>query len=117
MLKKEITFFGQKAVVACDENCEKAWGTNQRPTIQLDEENEDDWVWLNDNELGTAPTDPGTYEGGHAKPTTKEERMNKWCVRECERCFMSAPGEYDKPIVLDDFSKRIYNMHWRNNEQ
>jgi hypothetical protein len=35
--------------------------------------------------------------------------MNKWCVRECERCTMSDPGKVDEPLKLRDFSKRVYN--------
>lgn len=113
MLKKEIIYFGKKAVVACDGKCEKAWGINSRQKVQLDEANEDDWCYLSDEELDIAPTDPGTYEGGDAKPVSKEERLNKWCSRECERCFLSSPGEYDKPISLTDlpnFNKRVFNI-------
>lgn len=62
MLTKEIVFFGQKAVVGCDSKCEKAWGINMRPKVQLDEHNEDGYAYLADNELGTAPVNPGIYE-------------------------------------------------------
>lgn len=112
MIQKEIIYFGQKAIIACDEKCNKAWGINNRPRIQLDENNEDDYVWLADNELGEAPDDPGIYEGFEmcGKPQSKEERLNKWCCRECERHFINKPGEYDKPIVLRNFSERIYNI-------
>lgn len=109
MITKMITYFGQKAKVACDEKCNKAWGTNSRPTKQLSDD-EDDWEWLSDAELGEAPENPGTYEGGHAKPINDSDKMNRWCVRECERCQMSHPGEYDKPLKLKDFSKRIQNI-------
>lgn len=110
MIEKEIIYYGQIAKIACDEKCEKAWGISSRPTIQLDENDEDDYVYLSDDELGVAPVDPGTYEGGDAKPVSKEERMNKWCIRECERCCMSNPSEFYKPIELEDFSKRVYNI-------
>lgn len=110
MIQKEITYFGQKAVIACDEKCEKAWGINKRQKIQLDENNEDDYAYLSDGELGIAPVDPGTYEGGHAKPVDGEEKLNKWCCRECERCYLSAPGKNNEPIVLPDFSSRHYNI-------
>lgn len=73
-------------------------------------ENEDDYCYLADEELGDAPDDPGTYEGGHAKPTCEEEKMNKWCVRECERCAMSGRGKVNEPLTLPDFSKRRYNI-------
>lgn len=110
MLKKEILFMGKKAVVGCDEKCEKAWGINRRPSIKLDENNEDDYAYLSDKELGLAPIHPGTWEGGDAKPTKKEERLNKWCVRECERCSLSKPGEYSLPLTVKDFSERVYNI-------
>ena len=108
---KNITYFGQRTRVACDGNCAKAWGMNSRPRVQLSG-NPDDYAWLADGELGDAPTDPGTYEGGHAKPLTVRgpEDMNKWCVRECERCVMSEPGCADEPLELRDFSRRFYNI-------
>lgn len=102
-----ITYFGQKSKVACDEKCHKAWGINSRPRIEANENDLYDAELLSDEELGLAPVDPGTYEGGDAKPTSKPEMLNKWCVRECERCVMSRPGEADLPLTLPDFSKRI----------
>lgn len=110
MIKKEIIYYGQKATVACYEKCEKAWGISSRPKIQFNENNEDDYAYLSDDELGMAPEDSGTYEGGYVKPISKEERLNIWCCRECERCYISNSGEFDKPIVLKDFSKRVYNI-------
>jgi len=107
MIQKNITYCGQRIIVACDEKCNKAWGMNSRPKEYFDENNEDDYTYLSDDELGEAPIDPGTYEGFEmaGKPETKEERLNKWCVRECERSYR---GEL--PIELKDFSKRIYNI-------
>jgi hypothetical protein len=112
MLTKEIIFFGQPAVVACDERCNKAWGVNQRPKVELSKD-PDDYASLADDELPEAPADPGTYEGGHGKPTRPGERMNKWCVRECERCVFLKPGE---PILLPDYSRRRYNFHNRQEQ-
>jgi hypothetical protein len=108
MIQKEIIYFGQKAIIACDEKCNKAWGINNRSRIQLDENDEDNYVWLTDGELGEAPDDPGIYEGFEmcGKPKSKEDRLNKWCCRECERCFKSSPG----PIMLNNFDERIYNI-------
>ncbi len=74
MLKKEITWFGRKCTLACDGKCEKAWGINSRPS-QGD-------TFKKDEELGIAPEDPGTYEGGQGKCPGS---LNKWCARECER--------------------------------
>ena len=132
-MEKEIIFFGKKTKVACDEKCGKAWGINTRPRFfpelgegyvfeygedscspEQDElpelKNEDDYAYLPDSKLGVAPVDPGTYEGGHAKPTCDDEKGNKWCVRECERCVMSGIGEIHKPLILPDFSKPLYNI-------
>lgn len=108
-MEKQITYFGQQAKVACDEKCNKAWGLNNRPFEQLSED-EDDIVWLADSELGEAPENPGTYEGGHGKPTDKSQIPNKWCVRECERCTISDPGKFNEPLKLKDFNERRYNI-------
>jgi hypothetical protein len=107
MLKKQIVYFGQQCILACDGNCNKAWGINSRPKNQLSEEDEDDYEWLSDNELKFAPQNPGTYEGDHAKPIITDEKLNKWCARECER---SSIFKLDEPIILDDFNKRIPNI-------
>lgn len=104
-----ITYCGQRARVACDGNCKKAWGMNNRPKQQLSSD-EDDYAYLADGELGEAPDDPGTYEGGEAKPEGAWQFPTKWCVRECERSEMSAPLQFDKPLVLRDFSKRVQNI-------
>lgn len=110
MIRKDIKYCGQSATVVCDGKCSKAWGINNRPKLQLDPQNEDDIVWLADCELGDAPADPGTYEGFQAKPTCDEERMNKWCVRECERSDMFRPGV---EVKVKDWSKRRANMPGR----
>lgn len=108
-MKKTITYCGQPATVACDENCNKAWGINTRPRNQLSD-NEDDWEWLTDQELGDAPIDPGTQEGFHSKSINKKDIPNKWCVNQCERCVMSAYGKPNQQLELLDFSKRIKNI-------
>jgi len=102
-----IQYFGQRAVVRCDGNCQKAWGHCSRPRHYLSE-HEDDFEWLADDELGTAPEDPGTYEGADGKPTDSSEFPNKWCVRECERCTLSTP---DEPHKLINFRTRISNNY------
>lgn len=108
-MEKIIVYFGQPAKVGCDEKCSKAWGVNQRPRVSISPDDEDDYAFLSDDELPDAPDDPGTYEGGHGKPSSPSLAPNKWCVRECERCVMSKPGESDKPLELPDFSKRRFN--------
>ena len=110
---KLITFCGQPAAVACDGKCNKAWGINRRPREQLDPNDPDDEVLLADDELGEAPADPGTYEGDCGKPVSDDEKMNKWCVRECERSEMTdIQGRATRP---PDLSRRYYNMapHYR----
>ena len=108
-MEKIIQYFDQPCKVACDEKCEKAWGINNRPRVQLSDD-PDDYAFLSDDELGEVPIDPGTYEGGHGKPIFKAGIPNEWCVREFERCFKSRPGEYEKQPILPDFSKRRYNI-------
>jgi hypothetical protein len=107
-----ITYFGQPARVVCDRRCDKAWGINTRPRLQFSED-ADDHAFLADGELGTAPLDPGTYEGCDGKPESPDAFPNKWCVRECERCTMSLSGE---PLELPDFNERIYNQPWKHGE-
>lgn len=113
-LEKRVTFFGQSAKVACDGCCSKAWGMNSRPSVQLSGDI-DDFYYIADGELADAPADPGTTEGDHAKPLVVRSAadMNKWCVRECERCVMSDPGAADAPLKLRDFTERRYNKPQR----
>lgn len=113
-----ITYFDAPAAVACDARCEKAWGNNNRPQIQFSDD-EEDTAFLADDEVGIAPENPGTYEGECAKPRTPEERLNKWCVRECERSEMTdAPHTYAGkrcPLeTVSDFSERRYNQPWKH---
>lgn len=106
MYTKQIRWSGQAMVLACDGNCAKAWGINGRPRLCLDPGDPDDYAWLADDELGTAPQDPGVYEGGQAKPAGPGD-MNKWCSRECERSTLVSPGA---PLALRAFSVRIFNQ-------
>lgn len=99
---KVITWFGQRCTIVCDCECEHAWGINCRPKKMLSDD-PDDYVYYSDEELEeqelVAPADPGTYEGGHGKPQAPEERFNKWCARQCERCTIldGAPPNMAKP--------------------
>lgn len=113
MIAKAIIYFGQPCVVACDARCDKAWGINSRPRVEFDPDDPDDHAMYADGELGAAPSDPGTYEGGQGKPQSKAERLNKWCVRECERSVL---GEQRRLIELNDFSVRRYNKPWKHRE-
>lgn len=81
VLSRQVAF-GLPILLACDGKCEKAWGNNGRPKRQLSDDS-DDYEFVADSELGDAPADPGTYEGGDAKPIDRTH--NKWCFRECER--------------------------------
>jgi len=85
---------GQRASWRCDGQCNKAWGTHERPYATAD--NSEGFEWLADSELGEAPEDPGTYEGRDGKVPLS---MNKWCVRECERSAWNGDP-------LPDWSKR-----------
>ena len=100
---------GRAMVLACDGNCGKAWGVNQRPKLDLSAD-PDDVVYLADGELDAAPADPGTYEGGCAKPANPDG-MNKWCARECERSNMAAT--VDK-LKLPDYGERLFNQPWKH---
>jgi hypothetical protein len=103
---------GMPGTLACDGKCNKAWGINQRPKVWLSTDI-DDSVELADDELGEAPVDPGTYEGGCGKPENAESGadMNKWCARECER---SEHIEPKKPVVVRDLSVRRPNITKRD---
>jgi len=124
MITKQIVAYGKQVVLACDGQCNKAWGFNGRPQLFFMEggppralrkgeepRDYDDYVWVGDDELGEAPADPGTYEGGHGKPSgtpiTDGDRMNKWCFRECERSSSFNPNE---PILLRDLKKPRPNI-------
>lgn len=109
MYAKTIIWFGKAHTLACDGKCNKAWGVNNRPKISFDENDPDDVAYLADDELGEAPADPGTYEGGHAKPDSPREQ-NKWCARECERSRVFL--QLDKP--LPNYSGRVYNQPWKH---
>ncbi len=111
MLTKEIKWFNRKAILACDGKCSKAFGINLREKINLDPNDEDDYYYLSDDEVGIAPIDTGIYEGGHPKPNNESQKLNKWCARECERSSIFEIGE---EIKLTDFSKPVYNKHFRN---
>ncbi len=113
MPQANITYFGQKVTAACDGNCAKAWGVSQRPEIQLSGD-PDDTVLLADGELGIAPTDPGTYEGGHGKPLDVSGFPNKWCVRECERSTIANEGE---TLELPNWNVRQFNMPWLHRKE
>ena len=127
MLQKDIQYFGSPATVVCDENCKKAWGGIDRPKAynifgeykrlsdaQVNDLSMrkgfdiDDWAYLADDELGTAPDNPGTYEGGESKPTDDLYKLNKWCVRACER---SETFDRNEDFELRNLSKRFYNGH------
>lgn len=114
MLSKEITAFGKKITIACDGKCNKAWGLNNRLHKKVKgSKNDDDIYYFSDDEIpGDAPLNPGTYEGGHAKPTSKQDCLNKWCFRECERNFILSDLNSQEEIdnELNKFKKRVYNI-------
>ena len=106
-----IIFCGRATALACDGRCDKAWGITARPSVPLSTD-PDDFAWLADDELGTAPADPGVSEGGDSKPwrfaDTPEDigrRHNRWCARECERSVLHERGL----LALPDFTGRRRN--------
>jgi len=109
MIKKKITYYGKPATIGCDEKCNKAWGTTQRPRSYFlnEDTNPDDFEYLADQELGEAPIDPESYTGGQAKPKTEEEKLNKWCCEECERSGITKMDDSDGDLGLVNFSKRV----------
>lgn len=109
---KQILWFDRHVTLACDGLCGKAWGICNRPCEELDSDEPDDYAFLADGELGDAPANPGTWEGGHGKPQGPDQ-MNKWCARECERSGIFERGD---PVELSDYSKRVYNMPGRHTE-
>lgn len=101
MKSKQVVYFGTPIVMFCDGQCQKAWGINGRPKRQLSA-NEDDYEFLADGELGNAPLDTGSWEGGDGKPSEfpleDANRMNKWCLRECERCSFKELKTFVEPV-------------------
>lgn len=136
MIAKSITMFGHPCILACDAKCHKAWGINNRPRVFLDESPQvvrgygfdvshypesddanfdyDNTAKLADGELPDAPPSSeqlGTYEGDHGKPETPDQRLNKWCARECERSVI-IDDVHGRVIdfELPDYSQRQYNI-------
>ena len=76
--------------------------------------NPDDYVFVADDLLGTAPgpgDTVGISEGSDlkpsAEPTTDGENINKWCARECERSTFVGT---DEPLVLRNMSNPKPNI-------
>lgn len=123
MLTKRVVWFGRECTLACDGRCDKAWGLNNRPMLHYMTDglrelapgeqplNPDDYVFRADDDLGIAPADPGTYEGGYGKPSgvplTDPLLMNKWCARECERSGVFEDGEL---VRVPDLSRPRPNI-------
>ena len=107
LIVSRIKVYKQVMILACDGNCEKAWGIKNRPRIQFDQNDADDFAWFADSELASAPSNPGTEEGGDCKPCHRIH--NKWCFLECERSDSRPVGKF-RSIQLPDFTRRIYNQ-------
>lgn len=100
-----VPFMGLLMRCRCDGQCSKAWGLNARPVAEFDTDG-NPVEYFADQELGDAPVDPGTYEGGIGKPQSPEQFPTKWCVRECERCNKSDPFRFMDSLPIIDWSKR-----------
>lgn len=111
-----VPYFGNPMKVCCDGNCNKAWGRDDRPRVKLSEDPDDfdHFEYLADGELGDAPANPGSEEGGDLKPRSVLEFPNRWCVRQCERCAWSKPGKYAEPLEVPKFDKRVPNREADN---
>jgi hypothetical protein len=109
MIHKLIQYIDQPLRLACDGQCSKAWGINLRPKNALSDD-PDNYEFLADSELEIAPIDPGTYEGNDAKPCTDDQRLNKWCARECERSTMVPEDWPLAEIALPGYSQRRKNI-------
>ena len=122
MPRKLINALGQQRIMACDGNCAKAWGIQCRPRVLLSRDDPDEYVYLPDDMLGTAPP-PGqtgvVSEGSDMKPSATSlgdgdgEAMNHWCFRQCERS-VSGPAGMD--ITLPDMNHPQPNKHGRRIE-
>lgn len=133
MLEKDIVYFGKPAQVACDNNCRKAWGISMRPCVYFDASGvpmgvrtDDglgdfeprDWdnhAYIPDYLLGEAPDNPGTSEGFQYKPPWEDDtpaKINKWCVRQCERNEMESHPDDPRqaPLALPDFGDYRFNI-------
>jgi len=110
MLATMVPAYGDPWIMICDGKCNKAWGISDRPRVYLrgEDVDPDDIAYLADDEVGEAPEISATSEGGHRKPTHPDDRHNKWCFRQCERCERSYT--FEETIFLRDFSKRHYNI-------
>lgn len=120
MPSKQILYFGKECVVACDGRCDKAWGINGRPKKAYTDD-PDDYVFLGDDALGTAPAPGETAicaEGVHGKPSassiTDGALMNRWCTRECERSVvMDALDAATMGVRLPDLTSPLPNLRSR----
>lgn len=111
LLTTSILYFGKRCLAVCDQKCNKAWGLNGGRPEWRDSTEPDDVIWFADGEVGEAPADPGSYEGGEGKPFGPPLVHNKWCVRECER---STTVDIGRPIQCINWSQRIYNQPWKH---
>jgi len=136
--KKEILYCGSQVVAACDGKCDKAWGA-VRPVVYMYKNPDtldgtesdaiwqrahDDWRSIPDSELVEAPACNGTAEGPDTKPDMSLDylqtarggpgKLNRWCVRQCERCVTVGRGE---PIELPDMDKPFFNMPFNHEAQ
>src|ERR1700730_7993167 len=49
MIAKPILYFRHEMVLVCDARCDKAWGINGRPRVELSATDEDDYAFLADD--------------------------------------------------------------------
>lgn len=100
-----VPYVGLLMRCRCDGKCSKAWGWSMRPASKFGRDG-DPVEYYADQELGEAPSNPGTAEGGSLKPSSPDQFPTKWCVRECERCNKSDPFKFMDSLPIIDWSKR-----------
>lgn len=108
MIAKAILLYGAPVILVCDGKCNKAWGVVFRPKTYLSED-PDDVLYAADGDLGDAPEDPGTYEGGQGK---HPRSLNKWCARQCERSTIVS--SIDESFVPQTWQQPVFNKPQRD---
>jgi hypothetical protein len=70
LLTTSILYSGKRCLAVCDHKCNKAWWFDGDRPQRRDPAEPDDVIWFADREVGIAPANPGSYEGGQGKPST-----------------------------------------------
>lgn len=110
MIVRAVKVKNRTLFVACDANCNKAFGRDDRPRG----DHPDDSMYIPDDLAPDAPIDPGSRAGADAKPRCLSERLNAWCRDICERSVVLdaqraiAPEASSPVVTLPDFTRWNY---------